>query len=80
MESDADISAELLLALADHMVSDCSVTKLDGLLDTIVSYEVGEIYTLEGALTMGERFMEFRLDEDSAKEFLIPRLFAPVEK
>ena len=71
MNSDEDFAEDAVTELSQYIVSDFSISALDGLLDAFCEYEFDGIHTLEGTLSEGEQYMEFRLDTDACKALMI---------
>ena len=57
------------------MVSDCSVTRLQEIMEKVSSYEFTEIKTLPGESKMGAEFVEFYVDEEATKKLVVDLLF-----
>ena len=75
MREDESFGDDAVLEMSDHLVSDFSVTAIDELFDALGEYEFGEIYTLDGELKEGERYMEFYLDKDSATRRIVELMY-----
>ena len=71
MNSDEDFAEDTLSELTQYIVSDFSISAVDGLLDAFCEYEFDGIHTLPGTLSEGEKYMEFRLDADACKKLMI---------
>lgn len=74
LDGDDSFSVDVMTSLADYMISDCTVSKLQELSKKAGEYELGEIYAMEGEAVVGEEFMEFYPDE-AALNSLIAKLF-----
>ncbi len=74
LDGDDSFSVDVMTSLADYMISDCTVSKLQELSKKAGKYELGEIYAMEGEAVVGEEFMEFYPDE-AALNSLIAKLF-----
>lgn len=59
------------IKVADYIVSDCSINKLESLLESLTDYEFEKILSLEGENLKGDSYMEFYPDEESVKEVVI---------
>lgn len=77
MEQDESFSTDVVLELSGYMISDCSVTKIDELLDVLSLYSIGEFYSLEGTSSQGEKYMEFEIDEAATKQLVADLLYQP---
>ncbi|MBR2965734.1 MAG: LCP family protein [Clostridia bacterium] len=75
MKEDEDFATDAVGELTDYIVSDFSMSALDDMLDAFCEYEFGGIYTLEGTVSQGEQYMEFRLNKDFAKGLMIELLY-----
>lgn len=71
VEDHDSFSTEAEIRLSNHMISDCNLTQMDSIFDDVVEYDVSNFYSLEGELTVGEKFMEFYPDENAKKELII---------
>lgn len=81
IEVRADESQEFLkdvsLEVAEHMISDRSVTQLQGIAEKIRSYEFTGIHDIQGTTIRGEEFMEFHPNEDALKELIVDMFYRP---
>ena len=59
------------LKVTDYIVSDCSINKLETVLETITSYELAEIVNIDGESVLGEEFMEFYPDGASVEKTVV---------
>ena len=59
------------LKVTDYIVSDCSINKLENVLETITSYELADIVNINGENILGEEFMEFYPDEASVEKAVV---------
>ncbi len=59
------------LKVTDYIVSDCSINKLETVLETITSYELAEIVNIDGESVLGEEFMEFYPDVASVEKTVV---------
>lgn len=66
-----DFSMDALLRLSDYMVSDCSLTQMDQMLDNLPTYTVQGFQTIEGQSVVGPQFMEFHPDPDALKQLTL---------
>lgn len=79
IEKDSDFPNEVVSQLADYTVTNCSVNQIGKLLDNMTEYEIQQFYTLDGELTVGEKYMEFNIDKSSAKR-LVADMFYKIKK
>lgn len=70
-EQDESFIAKAVLEMAEYMVSDCSTTRLQSLLERVSSYADQSMIQIEGTSVKGERFMEFYPDRDSLTQTVI---------
>lgn len=66
-----DTSLRTLLAVNDHMVSDCTADQLTNLTKTLKSYSYEGILTLPGMAVRGEEFMEYHVEETAVQKLVI---------
>lgn len=59
-----DFEVEAVTKVINHTVSDCSVNKLQRILEKVSEYEMKEIIILEGENRNGEQYMEFYPDQE----------------
>ncbi len=78
VQNDEGFLLDAVDVASEYMVSDCSVTRLNSLLEKISTYEFGTIYEIEGKNTVGNVYMEFTPDKKSIDELLIKLLYQPV--
>jgi LCP family protein required for cell wall assembly len=78
-KQDSSFGLDTLMELSSHMISDCSVNKLQEIINYASDFEVKPFYTIEGESKVGERFMEFYPDEDKFKALVVDVFYEPVE-
>ncbi|MBE5869202.1 MAG: hypothetical protein E7293_09690 [Lachnospiraceae bacterium] len=71
VSQDEEFLVEATVKLADHMVSDRSVNRLQELAEKFAAYEFKGVNSIEGELVLGEEFMEFYPNEDAIKETVV---------
>lgn len=59
------------LKMADYIVSDCSINKLESLLEKLTTYELAEIINIQGETVEGKEFMEFYPDEAFVEKIVV---------
>ena len=64
-------SSDVVLKLADHMVTDYSIDLLDDALETLLTYDITKIHKIEGELKEGKEHMEFYADETAKKQLVV---------
>ncbi len=68
---DDEFLVDAATKMADHLISDRSVTQLQDLSEKIDGYEFGGILDIEGTNKVGEDFMEFTADEKAVEKLVI---------
>lgn len=63
------------LKMADYIVSDCSINKLESLIEKLTTYELAEIINIQGETVEGEEFMEFYPDEASVEKAVVDTFY-----
>ncbi len=71
VQEDQEFTADTLLSLTEHTVSDLSMEQLQQLAEKTAGYTLGEIYTPEGESKMGQEFVEFHADMEKLKKLMI---------
>lgn len=66
-------------ALADSLVTDCTVDELSAYADRFSGYALAGIVTPEGEAVGGEKYMEFYVDEAALQQLVIDLFYTPVE-
>ncbi len=79
VESDEEFIVSASLQLADYIVSDCSVERLQMLFEKISAYDFTEIRTIAGETVLGEQYMEFYPDADDLKKTVVELFYEPKE-
>ena len=72
---DADFVDKLAKSLFDVTTTDFDVAVLQDILDTVMTYDRGEIYSLEGESSVSDGFIQFHVDEQKAKKLVIELLY-----
>ena len=62
---------------APYMVTDCSSTVWSSMLDRYQDYTLAEVISPEGENVVGEKYMEFYLDEDALDDVILRLFYAP---
>lgn len=68
---DQEFPVKASLELSDYIVSNYSVNQLENLMTNLSGYEFEEIYELEGESEIGDKYMEFYVDEKSAQDLVL---------
>jgi len=75
--ADENYIVDLSLKLSDHIISDCSVNKLQKLFTKITDYELENILNIEGEIAKGKEFVEFYPDEDALQKLIVDTFYIP---
>lgn len=78
-EQDKNFVIDATMQMAEHFTSDCSVTVLQELFDTLSDYEYTGIHSIEGESVVGDEFMEFYPDSDKLSELVVKLFYEPVK-
>ena len=73
-EADPEFMVRAYEEVEPYIVTDCSLNAITGMMDRYGDYAIGEIITPEGKNVIGEKYMEFYVDEEKLDP-LILRLF-----
>ena len=79
IEKDANFATSAFVEMDGLMVTDFTVEKMQYIQQRTSKYEMKEIRDLKGDAILGERFMEFYVDEDALLQLVID-VFYEVEK
>ena len=71
---------DALMRLNEYLVSDCTINQLSDLAESLTTYQVGEILTTKGEAKVGEKFMEFTVDEEALQQLIMDVFYEPVEQ
>ncbi len=77
MEKDSLFAVRLYDSVDEYIVTDCSTETLANLADKYGDYEFGDIVSPKGENVLGEKFMEFYIDEEDLGEIVLKYLYAP---
>lgn len=75
MEEEDGFAASVLLELSEYLTSDCSVEKMSALAGLIEECGVTEYRTLAGEAVMGEKYVEYRVDEAAARDMMMEMFY-----
>ena len=62
---------EAFNALADSLVSDCTLTELSDYAERLGDYSLSEILSPAGEASLGEVYVEFHIDEKALRELVL---------
>lgn len=77
-ESDSELVLNAYNAIADYIVTDCSITVLSDTAEKLSAYEIKGIVTPEGEVVESEEFIEFHADNEKLKELIISLFYEEV--
>ena len=75
MDADEEFVVEASVKMADYIVSDRSITRLQELLKKFSEYEFTGIRSMEGENVVGEKFIEFYPKKDSVEKVVIDTFY-----
>ncbi len=78
-EEDENFVIDATLQMSEHFMSDCSVTVLQDLFDTLSDYEYTGIHSIEGESVVGDKFMEFYPDSEKLSDLVVKLFYEPVQ-
>ncbi len=79
VREDASFALDAFSAVADSLVTDCSIDELSDYSEKYSSYPLSGILTPEGESIAGEKFMEFYVDETDLQQIVVDTFYIPVE-
>lgn len=68
---DSDFILNMMVQISPNMVSDCTANELSYLYEALYNYKVEEISTLEGKEILGDKYIEYYVDEDYLRNEVI---------
>lgn len=77
---DAAFVIDAYSAIAGSLVTDCSIDELADYADRFSDYSLTEIVTPDGESAIGEKYMEFYVDERALQELVMEVFYTPVEE
>ncbi len=84
LDEDIDVNEAFInkafKTLADDVVTDCTVNQLDRLYNKAKGYTFTGIITPKGEAKVGERYMEFKVDNDDLKQIVADVFYTPYEE
>lgn len=78
-EKDPGFVLEAYAAVADALVTDCTLDELADYAERFSGYELSEIVTPAGETVKGEPFMEFCVDETALRDLVLGIFYEPAE-
>ncbi len=79
-ENDEGFLTGCLLQINDYFTSDCTINQLNELGLQMQSFAFLGIEDVPGTAIIGEKFMEYYVDEDALQELLVRTLYEPSER
>ncbi len=70
-QDDDSFVVDACVEMSDYIVSDCTVNRLQTLMEMFLAYELSEIVSLEGETKMGSQFIEFYPDPAFVKQLVV---------
>ena len=77
--ADSSFAMDAYFAVADYLVTDCSVDELNAYVEQFSDYTSAGSIVPEGEAVLGEEFMEFYVDEAALQQMVIDTFYLPVE-
>ena len=74
-----ELLTDVVMALAEYMVSDTTVDQLSRIYDEASQHFDGEILSIKGEAVKGEKNMEFYVDEEALQHQVIDLFYTPVD-
>ena len=78
-EAEPEFLLDAYEALEPYMVTDCSADTIASLFTRYAGFEIQEVLTPEGENRVGEKYMEFHVDEEKLDDLVLSLLYAPKE-
>ena len=75
LSSNGKNGEELMESLASDITTDFDLSQLDKMFSLVENYSIGEFYALDGEQTINENYIEFHVDDDSAKKLMIDLMY-----
>lgn len=75
-KSDSNFALSTYEAVSDYVVTDCSVNTLSNMINRYSDYTFNEVISPDGENKIGEKYMEYYLDEDSLFELVIDLFYS----
>ena len=77
-ESDT-FSMSTVLEMKDYLYSDCTAEQLSDVLNTVVDYQMVDLFSLEGEPVVGEKYMEYHVDKTALLDRVMEVFYNPVD-
>lgn len=79
LERDGEFGMKLYEAVAEYVVTDCSVNAISSMLQRYSDYSLKQIVTPAGENVLGEEYYEFYVDEEKLDSLILELFFAEKE-
>ena len=79
IRKDKQFPLNFATTLADYSVSDMLVQEMSSLAERVSGYRFDGIRSIEGEARVGERFMEFYVDEEALLSLVVECFYTPIE-
>ena len=79
-ESDSRLPAEIVMSISKYMTSDCSVSELSDIAESIADYSLDRVEDIEGESVRGKKYMEYYVDEKALTEQVLELLYEKEEE
>lgn len=79
-KNNSDLVLNAYNAIADYIVTDCSITVLSDTAERLSAYEINEIITPEGTVVEDKEFIEFHADNEKLKDLIVNLFYEEVSE
>lgn len=79
-KDDESLFSDMIEAISKYVVSDCTVSQFSHIYDDVTNYFDGEILSVAGESKIGEKFMEFYVDESALQLQVLDLFYEAVEE
>ena len=73
----AGFAVETYESVEDYVVTDCSTMAMSTLVNRLAGYQLGDVVTIEGENVMGEKYMEYHVDQEALDRVILKYLYTP---
>ena len=80
IDEDDDFTLDLILNISNYLYSDMDASKLSTIANQLADYTNNGIITIDGESAMGEKYMEFYIDETDLLSIVIDEFYEPYEE
>ena len=68
---DTSFSLSTILEISEYLVSDCTITQLSDLANSMGIYDMEAVYTIDGEAVEGDVYMEYYVDEEALQDLIL---------